>query len=143
MLSPSNVGVLVGGLVADPESIDTKSGKIYKFRVGADRAGSDSGKVASGYFDVVFFDNNDNPSGNFVRRQIEEGKFKKGSQLHILYRLNQERWKTEGGESRSKITLIAEAITYASFSSDGTNRSEGGSAPAVEAQAEINLPAAW
>ena len=139
MISPSNIGVLVGGLVADPEVIESKNGKIFKFRIGADRAGSDGGKMASGYFDVVYFDNGDTtPAGSFVRRQVEEGKFHKGSQVHILYRLNQERWKTDDG-NRSKVTLIAEAISYPTFNSENSGKSSAEPAMAEE----VNLPAAW
>jgi single-stranded DNA-binding protein len=110
MVDPKNNGVIIGGLVADPELVN--DGKIAKLRVAVDFAGKDAAKPEnkSGYFDAVMYDNGDQAS-DFTFRQIREGKMKKGSQVGLVYRLSHQRWQSEDGP-RQRIELVAEAITY-------------------------------
>jgi hypothetical protein len=115
MIDPRNIVNLTAGIVSDPESV--ANGNILKFRIAIDYAGNEKGSgMTSGYFDVVYYlkDGSDFASKNasFVGKQVSEGKMKKGSQVQILGRLFQERWQQEG-LNRSKIVVVAEAITYA------------------------------
>lgn len=138
MLSASNVGVITGGVCSDPEIIETKSANhIVKFRLAVDFAGSEGGKSEAGYFDVTYFISPENPNAEFIRRQTAEGKFRKGSQVHMIYRLNHERWSQEG-QQRSRVSLIAENVSYV-----GANPNRAENAPAREAQPEAELPARW
>ena len=110
MLDPKNVVALTCGIVADPEFVTEN---ILKLRVAADYAGSErDSDNNSGYFDVTYFLNEGGRNVDFVRRQVNEGKLKKSSQVQILGRLVQERWKSEDG-NRSRVVIVAESITYA------------------------------
>lgn len=112
MLDPKNIVNLTCGLVADPESV--ADGKILKFRVAVDFAGQEKGSDnKSGYFDVTYYNNGDNPNSKFVASQVEKQNFKKGTQLQILGRLVQERWETEKGKGQRAV-IVAESMTYAS-----------------------------
>jgi len=112
MIDPKNHGSLIGGLVADPEMVN--DGKIARLRIAADYAGNDRDNTdnKSGYFNVTYFLNNDDSNTKFVKSQIDKGNLKKGSQVHIIYRLIQDRWSKEG-QKNSAVTLVAEALTYA------------------------------
>lgn len=113
MLDPQNLVTISGGFVADPEIVN---GKILKARLGVDYAGSEKDSDNnSGYFDVVYYlkDSNDfvNKNASFVAGQISSGKMKKGSTVSIIGRLVQERWKQDD-QSRSRIVIVAEHVTY-------------------------------
>jgi len=135
MIDPRNIVNLTAGIVSDPESV--ANGNIIKFRIAVDFAGSEKGAgVSSGYFDVVYYlkDGSDFASKNasFVSKQVSEKKMKKGSQVQILGRLVQERW-TQDNQNRSKIVVVAEALTYAGggfqksdSSSDSSKQNSGG-----------------
>lgn len=135
MIDPRNIVNLTAGIVSDPESV--ANGNIIKFRIAVDYAGSEKGAgVSSGYFDVVYYlkDGSDFASKNasFVSKQVSENKMKKGSQVQILGRLVQERWQQDN-QNRSKIVIVAEAVTYAGggyqksdSSSDSSKQSSGG-----------------
>lgn len=131
MLNPKNTLNIVGGLTRDPEVVGN-NGNIIKFGLAVDYAANDKGSDNnSGYFDVTYFvsDNND-----FVKRQVSEGKMKKGSQLHILGRLVQDRWTSsedEGSKKMSKVSIVAEAITY---SGSGSGAAGENNKPASFAQ---------
>ena len=128
MIDPKNLINLTCGIVADPE-FPTEN--ILKLRVAVDFAGSEKGeKASSGYFNVTYFLNGDNPrNADFVRNQIKDGKMKKGSQVQLTGRLMQERWSDDNGK-REKVVIIAEGITYA-----GGNRpadaTDGATTPAA------------
>ena len=142
MIDPRNVVSITAGVVADPELINDK---IAKLRVAIDYAGSEKGATASsGYFDVVYYlkdgDNFGSKNAKFVHTQIVDKKMKKGSQIQLIGRLVQERWQQEGS-ARSKIVIVAEALTYvgSSFqksdtpaaSSTNTQTNQGGSTYSV------------
>lgn len=120
---PKNNGTLICGLVADPELVN--DGKIAKLRVAADYAGRDAAdpENRSGYFDVVLYKNDNDQNSKFVFGQITDGKMKKGSQVALVYRLNQSRWKADDGGGRNRVELVAEALTYVG----GARQTEGGS----------------
>lgn len=123
-LDPRNHGSLVCGLVADPETAN--NGNILKLRVAADYAGNErNSDNKSGYFNVTYFLNNDNPNAKFVRKQFEDGKLKKGSQVIVLYRLVQDRWEKDG-QKMSSVNLVAEALTYAGSAPREASASGGG-----------------
>lgn len=128
MIDPRNNVILSAGIVTEPELV--ANGNIAKFRIAVDFAGSEKGAgVSSGYFDIVYYlkDGSDFASKNasFVAKQISEGKMKKGSQIQLVGRLVQERWQQEG-QGRSKVVVVAEAVTYASsaYSKSDNNSSD-------------------
>lgn len=127
MIDPRNIVNLTAGIVSDPELV--ANGNILKFRIAVDYAGSEKGAgVSSGYFDIVYYlkDGSDFASKNasFVAKQVSEGKMKKGSQIQILGRLIQERWQQDS-QNRSKIVVVAEALTYAGGSFQKSDSSSG------------------
>jgi single-stranded DNA-binding protein len=132
MIDPKNTVSLTAGVIADPELV--ANGNIAKLRIAVDYAGSEKGSgMSSGYFDVVYYlkDGNDFATKNaaFISKQINEAKMKKGAQIQILGRLVQERWQQDN-QNRSKVVIVAEAITYAgSAYQKNSNSSSDASAP--------------
>lgn len=132
MLDPQNLITISGGIIADPEIIN---GKIMKIRLGVDYAGSDKDSDNnSGYFDAVYYlkDNNgfSNKNASFVSTQIEQNKMKKGTYVSIIGRLIQERWKQDE-QSRSRVTIVIEHMTYGQRSSSKTDGDAAPSKPAA------------
>lgn len=130
MIDPRNNVILTAGIVSEPELI--ANGNIAKFRIAVDYAGSEKGAgTTSGYFDVTYYlkDGSDFASKNasFVAKQIGEGKMKKGSQVQLIGRLVQERWQQEG-QGRSKVVVVAEAVTYVGSSFQKSDSPSGASA---------------
>jgi len=124
MLDPNNLINISGGLVSDPEMVN---GKILKFRIGVDYSGSEKdSQNTSGYFDVVYYlkDASGFVSKNatFVNTQIDQSKMKKGSSVAVVGRLVQERWKQDE-QSRSRIVIVAEHVTYAARSGKSSSDS--------------------
>jgi single-strand DNA-binding protein len=133
MMDAKNVVVLQGGLTRDPETAN--NGQILKLGLAVDYASNDKDN-RSGYFDVTYFFHDD-PNSKFVKGQLDAGNLKKGSQLSIIGRLNQDRWEQDG-QKRSRVIILAEAITYAGRKpqeSDGN-----GAAPAAKAMASSGPP---
>jgi len=111
MIDPKNIVNMTCGIVADPEMVHEN---ILKLRVACDYSGDEKDSDnRSGYFDVTYFFNDGNFNADFVRKQVESGNFKKGSQIQLVGSLRQRRWKTEEGASRSMVDIRAESITYA------------------------------
>ena len=136
MLDPHNLVNISGGFIADPEIVG--NGNIMKVRVGVDYAGSDKDTDNnSGYFDVVYYIKDKSgfvsKNANFVATQIEASKMKKGTNVSIIGRLVQERWKQDE-QSRSRIVIVAEHMTYG----QRAPKSEGTSAPAADKPASNN-----
>lgn len=121
MIDVRNFGHLTGGLVADPELLGN-DGNVVRMRVAADYAGKDRDDAnnRTGYFNVTMFLNEDNSNTKFVKDQIQKGNLSKGSQVEILYRLQQDRWETDGKRQQS-VGLIAESLTYAGSSNRESN----------------------
>lgn len=128
MLTPENLVSISGGLVADPEIV--ADGKIVKFRIGVDYAGSDrSSDNNSGYFDVTYYmgDTEVDRTAKFVKGQLDSGNLSKSSQIAIVGRLVQERWASDDGRKNSKVVIVAETINYRR---GGAKREEDGGAAA-------------
>lgn len=140
MIDPRNTINLTAAIVSDPETV--ANGNILKLRIAVDYAGSEKGSgTSSGYFDVTYFlkdgSNFASKNAEFVSRQISEKKMKKGSTVQILGRLVQERWQQDN-QSRSKVVVVAEALTYASSNyqkSDNTSSDSSSSG-----QATLSVP---
>lgn len=136
MLDPKNSINITGGVTRDPES---PSDNLVKFSIAVDYAGSEKGGSSTGYFDVVYWTNNDDNKRNadFVKNQVKEGKLKKGSQVQILGRLTQERWSTEGDSSKkSRVVIVAESLTYSGSSRPADSASSSSNA-SIEVPSEF------
>lgn len=117
MLDAKNVVTISGGLVDVPEI----TGSVAKFRLAVDYAANEKDSDnTSGYFNVKYFLNNDNNNATFVKSQIDQGNFKKGSSVAVVGRLVQDRWADENGNKRQGVTIVAESMTYV-----GSPRKEG------------------
>lgn len=130
MLDPKNTVQITGGVVADPEQQAKRDGTkldIWKLRVAVDYAGRDQENPdnKSGYFDVTVYTGGDDRNTKFVKDQLTSGKLKKGSQIQLVGRLEQDRFKTNDGKNASRVGIVAEAITYAS--GGGGTKAEGSS----------------
>lgn len=141
MIDPRNTVILTAGIVSDPELV--ANGNIAKFRVAVDYAGSEKNSSSnSGYFDVVYYlkDGSNFASKNaaFIAGQLSENKMKKGAQVQLVGRLIQERWQQEG-VNRSKVVVVAEAITYASKAGSYSKDSSDSSSE-KKSQATFSVP---
>lgn len=132
MTSPHNNGCLTGGIVADPEIFKDK---VAKLRIAVDFAGTDAKNKddRTGYFDAVFFLNDDNPNSKFASRMIREGKVKKGSQISVVYSLRQERFEDKDGNRRNSITLVVDSLTFAGGNTNSENTGGGTTATTASA----------
>lgn len=124
MIQAHNSGTVIGGLTADPEFAGND--KILKLRLAVDYAGNDATdkENRTGYFNVVMYER-DEQHVQFVFNQVREGKMKKGSQIVVNYSLSQGRWKSNEGENRQSVDLIANAITYAGRGNSTKSEGEG------------------
>ena len=133
MIDPRNLINLTGGVVTDVELINDK---IAKFRLAVDYAGSEKGSDnTSGYFDVVYYmkDGSGYTSKNasFIHGQVQNSKIKKGTKLHLVGRLVQERWRQDDA-NRSRIVIVAEHAAYAATGGTGTAKTgEATSSPST------------
>lgn len=130
MIDVRNNGNITGRLVADPELMGNDK-NVARFRIAADFAGNDRTPDANeaskntGFFNVTMFLNDDTFNTRFVKDQIEKGNLSKGSQVQVLYRLQQDRWEKDGQKFQN-VGLIAESLTYAgSPAKEGTGSSSG------------------
>lgn len=113
MIDARNCGNLTAGIVLEPETIQMNGGKIVKLRVAVPYAGSEQGSDDKrGFFDVTYYARENESNAKFVLGQIEAGNFKPGTTLQLLYRIQQERWESDGKKG-NKVVLVAESISYA------------------------------
>lgn len=139
MLNLKNMVRIEGGIVADPDKV---SDNIVKFRIGVDWSASDRvSDNTSGYFNVTYFLNNEGSNANWVKSQLEAGNLSKGSQVAILGRLVQERWKNQEDQNRDNVVIYAEEIAYAGSRARtegaATSASSGSSTEGFEAPEEF------
>jgi len=114
MLDPRNCGNLTAGIVVPPETIPMNGGKIVKLRVAVPYAGQEKDTEDNrGFFDVTYYARDSEQNAKFVLGQIEAGNFKPGTTIQMVYRIQQERWKTPEGKNANKVVLVAESIAYA------------------------------
>lgn len=112
---------LTGRLTRDPEIKVLTSGKsVAKFSIavssGKDKEGKDR---PANFFDCDAWEKTAEIIGKYL---------KKGSQVAINGRLNQQRWETAEGGKRSKVVVSVNTILFT-----GAKKTEAGPAPADEA----------
>jgi single-stranded DNA-binding protein len=137
MIDARNFGSITGGLVADPELLGADN-NVVRLRIAADYAGKDreDSNNRTGYFNVTMFLNDDNSNTKFIKGQIDNGNLKKGSQIQVLYRLQQDRWEADGKRQQS-VGLIAESISYAGSGSRESNTNTATATTQQGTQADI------
>ena len=97
----TNISVLEGHLTKDPELKVTGSGKkICSFTVANNKLGKDAG---ANYIDCVAWEG---------RGETISKYFKKGSQIVVTGRLDQQAWKTKDGQNRSKLVIIVDDFSF-------------------------------
>lgn len=114
MSNPHNFGTLTGRLTADPKVFkDT----VANFTLAVDYAGNnrDNKDDRTGFFDCVYFFGDATPDERFIKRQITEGKLKKGSAISVSYSLSQDKWSTDDGAKRSAIRLRVDGMKYVGY----------------------------
>ena len=100
----TNVVVLMGNVVSDPDIRSTKSDKtVVSFRLANNRVYGDSEQ--STFVDCTAF----NATADFVADYL-----KKGSRVVVTGRLSQSNWTDKDtGENRSKLEIICERVDFA------------------------------
>lgn len=98
--------VIIGGrLVADPELRQTSQGaSACRVTVAVDRnPPKNGGETATDFFDLSAFDK---------RAELLARKFRKGSRILIVGRLQQRRWETKSGEKRQTVEINPDEIHF-------------------------------
>ena len=97
----TNIAVLEGHLTKDPELKVTGSGKkVCSFTVANNKPGKDAG---ANFIDCVAWEG---------RGEAISKYFKKGSQIVVTGRLDQQVWKTQDGQNRSKLVIIVDDFSF-------------------------------
>ena len=97
----TNISVLEGHLTKDPELKVTGSWKkICSFTVANNKPGKDAGV---NFIDCVAWEG---------RGETISKYFKKGSQIVITGRLDQQAWKTKDGQNRTKLVVIVDDFSF-------------------------------
>ena len=97
----TNIAVLEGHLTKDPELKVTGSGKkVCSFTVANNKPGKDAG---ANFIDCVAWEG---------RGETISKYFKKGSQIVVTGRLDQQVWKTQDGQNRSKLVIIVDDFSF-------------------------------
>jgi single-strand DNA-binding protein len=107
MASNVNIVVLMGNLTRDPELKYTGQGTAVcdlSMAINYTRGKGDQKTEEVSYIDVTAFGKNAENAGEYL---------KKGRQVVIEGRLQQERWEDKTtGQKRSKVKVIAERVTF-------------------------------
>jgi len=138
MLKANNCFTVAAGIVSDPEIVN---GNILKLRVAIDNAGYEKGSDDyTGYFDAVYFLNDEGSKQNaeWVRKQIDAGNMKKGSQVWLLWGLRQERYMTNEDKKASKNVLQVFHVDYNSRA--GRREGEGSETEKLSKAASVSMP---
>jgi single-strand DNA-binding protein len=109
-----NNGNIIGRLTRDIEISYSKQGKVF-------------GKSAIAVTDR--FDKNKTHFFNFVcfgkTAEIMSQYLNKGSQVGLTYELSQDRWQTNEGQVRSKISLIVKSFSFCGSKNDNGSNYQG------------------
>ena len=127
---PVNTVSLVGRLVADPivKEVGNDNITLCQFTIAVDKRGKDAG---TNFIDCTAWKGVGNTIGQY---------FKKGSQIGISGRLNQESWEKDG-EKKTKLVVIVDDFTFLSSVKEKTPSEEFGlfDKPKKEATDDIDL----
>lgn len=97
--------IIDGNLTRDPEMKTTSNGKtVASFSIAVNHKDDETS-----YFDIQCWDK--------VATNVSE-YLRKGSKVTILGTLKQQRWKTDGGENRSKVIINASSVRFDSKPKD-------------------------
>lgn len=129
MANARNVVSLVGNLVKDPE---VKNGNLAIFTVAVSFSAYDTttNPNNTGFFDAVMF-LGESKTAAFVRNQIENGNFKKGTSVTVMGSLEQTRYSTQEGKTGYGLRIKLDDITFAGGSA-GTTQDESNEASAPQ-----------
>jgi single-strand DNA-binding protein len=100
--------IIVGRLIANPELKNLPSGTVVcNFCIASNRRWKDAKNNEKReevcFVDVAAFDK----KAAFVKQWFE-----KGSQILVEGRLKQDRWKTPGGDTRTKHSIVADSLGF-------------------------------
>ena len=102
----------IGRLTADPQANETRQGtSVAKMRIAVPRRrgrdGDDRGAV---FVELVAY----GPLADIANSHL-----RKGRQVGVVSRLEQDEWKTDDGQTRSKLYLVADEIEFLDKPSNG------------------------
>lgn len=129
MTKPNNLVSLTGRIVADPTIYKDS---VVSLRIAVDYSGrSTFDDNRSGFFDVKYFLNNDTPNTKFIKSQLADNKMKKGSAISLVGELNLETFEHNGNKT-SKVSVIADSITYSMGTANSNSSSTGNTSSSSE-----------
>lgn len=129
MANAKNHVSLVGNLAKTPE-IKNNNLAIFTVAVSYSAYDTTDNPNNTGFFDAVFF-LGESKSASFVRNQIENGNFEKGTSVAVSGSLEQQRYKAQDGKTGYGLRIKLDDITFAGGAS-GNTQSESSVASAPE-----------
>lgn len=126
-----NKVMLIGNLTKDPELKYTPGGAaVCEFTVAVNRRWSDKAsgekKEEVSFFDIVAWNRTAEVAAQYL---------KKGRSVFVEARAEQQRWKTEDGQNRSRIRFVAESLQFMGGKRDEEGGGEVSQAPPADEQA--------
>ena len=111
--------MIVGRIGKDPEMKYTPTGTaVTNFSVAVDGYRKDAdGNKQTDWFDVVAF----GKTAEFVAQYVD-----KGARVSLRGRLQQEKWTTPEGQSRSRVSIVADQVQSEETRSEAEGRRAGG-----------------
>jgi single-strand DNA-binding protein len=105
VVSGFNQAILLGRLVASPEELTTKAGKLYAKATIAvsvhQRSADGASEERTSFIPVVIFGRQAEVFSKYVA---------KGDMVHLVGRLDSSEWKTQDGEKRLSLSFIVEQL---------------------------------
>ena len=103
-MSDLNVVALAGRLTRNPELRRLPDGNpIVTFSIAVNDWNNTKKEEVPNFFDIKVWGNRAESCSQYLS---------KGSQVLVEGKLKQERWKTEGGDSRSKVVVNAKTVQF-------------------------------
>lgn len=93
---------VIGNLVADPEIKSTNSGKtVANFAIAYSPRRPDGTNGETSFYNVTAWE--------YLADNLASS-LRKGDRVMVIGRLRQDRWETEGGDKRSRLSITADEI---------------------------------
>jgi len=122
---------LIGRLTKDPELKHTQNQTAYcKFSIANNRMAGDKEEV--NFFDVTTWTKIAENCSKYL---------KKGSQVAITGRLEQQRWQDKDGNNRNKIEIVAQSVQFMSKANnqDGSSTPPAGAPPEAQSGSPLDI----
>lgn len=125
-----NSVVLIGRLTRDPEARYLTSGvAVTNFSLAVDRSFKNrDGEKETDFFDCVAW----RKLAETVAQHIRKGRL-----VAVQGRLQQDRWKNNEGQNRSKVQVVADEVRFLDWPKDGQQQGSGKPSPSKSSSEDL------